>query len=63
MAGRGRGATLPAWMTALAGAPGASGQAGAGLPTASNQHADSGMCVTDFRLKLSKQPLTQRLLS
>lgn len=44
MAGRGRGATLPAWMTG-AGAPGASGQAGAGLPTASNQHADTGMCV------------------
>lgn len=46
MAGRGRGATLPAWMTVPAGAPGASGQDAAGLPTASKLAADTGLCLT-----------------
>ncbi|KAL3136817.1 hypothetical protein ABBQ38_005530 [Trebouxia sp. C0009 RCD-2024] len=41
MAGRGRGATLPAWMTAPASAPGASGQDATGLPTVSNLAADT----------------------
>ena len=40
MAGRGRGATLPAWMTAPAGAPG-----GASLATASNPPTDTGICM------------------
>lgn len=57
MAGRGRGATLPAWMTAPAGAPGASGQAGAGLPTASNPHADPGMCGCHFQACATKADL------
>lgn len=46
MAGRGRGATLPAWMTAPASAPGASGQDATGLPTVSNLAADTGQCLT-----------------
>ncbi len=44
MAGRGRGATLPAWMTQTH-APGAPGPLVAGLPAASSPPADTGQSL------------------
>ncbi len=44
MAGRGRGATLPAWMTQTH-APGAPGALVAGLPATSSSPADTGQSL------------------
>jgi len=58
MAGRGRGATLPAWMTQTH-APGAPGALVAGLPAASSPPADTGqslcansLCVSLFAVSV-----------